>query len=114
MLRTGHPGVLTAPRLHLSDLEREKERRRALLGFVHAREEGTVYEDAEHWHSFGRREKEWLLGQVHTDPCCLRWLLREQLLTREEIRALLPEVDMEDRIRLLDYLHGSSAPEEAE
>ena len=51
---------------------------------------------------------------MHTDKSALRWLLREQLLTRQEAQDLLAQADMEERICLLDYLHDLDLPEEAD
>ena len=82
-----HPPYLIAPQLPCALLEGKEDRRTALLGFVHAQEEGLAYADEKNWHDCALQEKEWLLSKAAEDRSVRRWLRREKLLDGEEGRT---------------------------
>ena len=101
LVRTLSPDQVCAPRVRCP----EHPRVPLLVSYLHGRERGIVYEEAEHWRALIRREKEGLWREAAKDGCVLRALVHEQLLSRAEAQALLAAADTEGRVLLLDYLH---------
>ena len=103
---------LTARQLRCSLLKKAEDRREALRGFIHAREQGLTYEDEEAWCVYAGWEAKWLMQRRRQDPDAFAWLLRGKHLPRAEAEELLREADIEERVILLEYICGAFGAEE--